>query len=194
MLHLLPSIAHGLGGLVALGTNVMDNRGMAPPPGAAIIGNVAYVPPGLEPYFKRAFSYNILYNTIAGGATQPGSVQINNDSYFVIVQATADIWDATGNTTNLSPDVAPMTVVISDTSSGQNMMDQATPIGALFGTAKQPFVWQYRANLLNPGGQLNVILANRLATAQRVQLTFSGFKVYPQPDQLTNIDSRYTLS
>ena len=178
-----------------MGTNVMDNRGMAPPPGNVPIGNVAYIPPGLEPYFKRAFSYNILYNPINAGQTLPGSVQINNDSYFVIVQATADIWDAaTGNTTNTSPDVAPMTVVILDSSSGQQMMDQATPIGSLFGTAKQPFVWQYRSNLLNPGGQLNVTLANRMGSNQRVTLTFSGFKVYPQPDQLTNIDSRYTLA
>jgi hypothetical protein len=178
-----------------MGTSVMDNRGIAPPPGAAIIGNVAYIPPGLEPYFKRAFTYNILYNPINAGQTLPGSVQINNDSYFVIVQATADIWDsATGNTTNTSPDVAPMTVIITDSSSGQQMMDQATPLGALFGTAKQPFVWQYRSNLLNPGGQLTVNLANRMGTNQRVTLSFSGFKIYPQPDQLSNIDSRYTLA
>lgn len=177
-----------------MGTSVMAARGMAPPPGYANQGNVAYLPPGLEPFFKRAFTYNILYNPINAGATSVGSVQINNDSYFVIVQATADIWDAaTGNTTNTSPDVAPMTVVVIDSSSGQQMMDQATPIGALFGTAKQPFVWQYRSNLMNPGGQLNVTLANRMASNQRVTLSFSGFKVYPQPDQLTNIDSRFQL-
>lgn len=177
-----------------MGTSVMDQRGMAPQPGAAILGNVAYIPPGLEPFFKRAFSYNVLFNPINAGATLPGGFQVNNDSYFVIVQATADIWDAaSGNTTNTQPDVAPMTVVITDTSSGQQMMDQATPIGALFGSAKQPFVWQYRSNLLNPGGQLTVQLANRMASNQRVTLTFSGFKVYPQPDQLTNIDSRFRL-
>lgn len=169
------------------GAGRMIQQGIAPGPGAPILGNVAFIPPGLEGYFKRAFSYNILFNPINAGATLPGSVQINNDSYFVITQATADIWDAaTGNTTNLAPNVAPMTVIINDSSSGQNMMDQATPIGALFGTALNPFVWLYRSNLLMPGGQLGVTLANRSGANQRVQLTFTGFKVYTQPDQLPN--------
>jgi hypothetical protein len=173
----------------------MIAEGIAPGPGSVILGNVNYIPPGLEPYFKRSFSYNILFNPINAAATAVGSVQINNDSYFVITEATADIWDAaTGNTTNTSPDVAPMTVIINDSSSGQNMMDQATPIGALFGTGKQPMVWLYRSNLLNPGGQMSVTLANRMGTNERVQLTFTGFKVYPQPDQLTNIDPRFQLS
>jgi hypothetical protein len=159
---------------------------MAPPPGAAVLGNVAYIPPGLESKFKRPFSYNVLFANI-GATTQNGAINFNNDSYFVCTQQTADIWDAaTGTTTNLAPNVAPMTVQYSDSSSGQLFMDQATPIGALFGTALQPFVWLYRANLFMPGGSMQVQLSNRSATAQRVQLTFTGFKVYAQPDQLVN--------
>lgn len=170
-----------------MGASVMDQRGMAPPPGAAVLGNVAYIPPGLESRFKRPFTYNVLFANIGNNVTQTQTANINNDSYFVCTQATADIWDqGTGNTTNLAPNVAPMTVTVLDSSSGQFQMDQATPIGALFGTALQPFVWLYRANLWMPGGQIQVTLTNRAAAAQRVQLSFSGFKVYAQPDQLVN--------
>ena len=170
-----------------MGASVMDQRGMAPPPGAALLGNVAYIPPGLEKGFKRPFTYNAVYNSIATNATQTVAINVNNDSYFVCTQATADIWDqATGNTTNLAPNVAPMTVIMSDSSSGQNYMDQATPIGALFGTALQPFVWLYRGNLWIPGGTIQVTLTNRAAATQTVRLSFSGFKVYAQPDMLVN--------
>ena len=173
-----------------MGSSVLDQRGMAPQPGAALLGNVAYIPPGLEGKFKRPFTYNAFFASIAQNATQTVTININNDSFFVCVQATADIWDqATGNTTNTAPNLAAMTVLIADSSSGQNQMDIATPVGALFGTALQPFVWLYRANLFFPGGTMQVTLTNRMAATQRVQLSFSGFKVYRQPDE--NVAKNY---
>jgi len=155
-------------------------------PFAGARGNgVAFIPPGLEPYYKDPFSYNVIFNAIANAQTLTVSTNIQNDSFFVCTQQMAEIWDsATGNTTNLSPAVAAMTVRIMDSSSGKFQMDQPTPIANLFGTALNPKVWLYRARLYLPGGQISVELTNGMAASQRVRLTFEGFKVYKVPDQL----------
>ena len=166
----------------------MIDQGYAPQPGGVLLGNVAYIPPGLEDYYKDPFSYSVLFAAIGAGVTQTATAQIQNDSYFVVVKQTVDIWDsATGNTTNTQPNLAPMTVRIMDSSSGKFQMDQATPIANLFGTALQPAVYLYRARLYLPGGQISVELTNGMAASQRVRFTFDGFKVYKVPDQLPSM-------
>jgi hypothetical protein len=163
----------------------MLDSGYAPPPGAVVLGNVNFIPPGLEQYYKEPFVYNAIFAAIGAGATQTVQVQIQNDSFFVVVSQQAEIWDsATGNTTNTQPTLAPMTVRISDSSSGKFLMDQPTPIGNIFGTATQPHVALYRAKLFLPGGQISVELTNGMAASQRVRLSFEGFKVFRVPDQL----------
>jgi hypothetical protein len=157
--------------------------------GSAAMGvggvNVNYIPPGLEPYFKDPFMYNVIFASVGAGVVATASVQIQNDSFFVCTQQMAEIWDAaTGNTTNTDPKVAPMTVRIIDTSSGKFQMDQPTPIANSFGTAQLPKVWLYRAKTYMPGGQLTVEITNGMAAAQRIRLTFEGFKVFKVMDQL----------
>lgn len=163
----------------------MIDQGFAPMPGAVILGNVNFIPPGLEQNYKESFTYNAIFAAIGAGVTQTVTVQIQNDSYFVVVSQMAEIWDsATGNTTNTNPNVAPMTVRIQDSSSGKFLMDQPTPIANVFGTGQQPHVALYRSKLFLPGGQISVELTNGMAASQRVRLSFEGFKVYRQPDQL----------
>lgn len=162
-------------------THVMIDQGYAPQPGAVQVSNVAFIPPGLENAYKEPFSYSVIFPNIASNQVLQQTTNIQNDSYFVCVEQTVDIWDqATGNTTNTLPQVAPMLVRILDTSSGKYSMDQATPIANLFGTAMSPFVYLYRAKLFLPGGQIQVELTNGMGTAQRVRFTFVGFKVYPK--------------
>lgn len=168
-----------------MGTQAMMDQGYSPQPGGVLLSNVNYIPPGLEDLYKEPFSYNVIFAAIAAGATTTGTANIQNDSFFVCTQQMAEIWDsATGNTTNTSPALAPMTARIMDSSSGKFQMDQPTPIANLFGTALQPKVWLYRSRLLLPGGQITVELTNGMAASQRVRLTFEGFKVYKVPDQL----------
>jgi hypothetical protein len=161
------------------------DQGLAPPPGAVLLGNVNFIPPGLEGYYKDPFVYSVVFSNIGAGVTQTQFTQIQNDSYFVVVAQQADIWDAaTGNTTNLNPAVAPMTVRISDSSSGKFQMDQPVAIGSIFGIGTQPHVMLYRARLFLPGGQISVELSNRSGAAQTVRLAFEGFKCYKVPDEL----------
>lgn len=170
-----------------MGSSVTDTGvGIAPPPGAVILGNVNYIPPGLEPYYKSPFSYNVVFINILAGAVVTATTQINNDSYFVCTQATADIFDNATGRTNISPAVFPGLVRILDSSSGKFQMDQPTPVSGLFGTALQPFVWLYRSNIWMPGGQISVELTNNNNIAQNVRFTFTGFKVFGQLDQLVN--------
>ncbi len=166
----------------------MMDMGLAPPPGAALVGNVDYIPKGLEGLYKEPFSYNVIFNAIGAGVTQTGNANVQNDSYFVCIKYLAEIWDsATGNTTNTSPRLAPMLVKIIDSSSGKQQMDQATPLANLFGTAENPAVELYRARLYLPGGQIQVELTNGMAASQRVRLSFQGFKVYNVPDTIVTV-------
>ncbi len=171
-----------------MGTFAMVHDGMAPQPGGVLLGNVAYIPPGMEGFYKEPFTYNIIFNAIAAGAITTASANVQNDAYFVCTQQTADIWDsATGNTTNIQPNAAAMRVRIMDSSSGKFNMDQPTPIASQFGTGSQPKVWLYRAKLYMPGGQITAELTNNTAVSQRVVLSFEGFKVYRVPDNLAQM-------
>jgi hypothetical protein len=166
----------------------MTNQGIAPQPGGVLLGNVAYIPPGLEGRYKDPFTYNIIFNNIGAGAVQTGTANVQNDSFFVCTQQCVEIWDqATGNTTNTSPALAPMLVRVTDSSSGKFAMDQPTPIANLFGTGISPFVWLYRAKLWMPGGQIQVELTNGMAAAQRVRFSFTGFKCYKVQDELVTM-------
>lgn len=171
-----------------MSTPDMIHQGAAPQPGGVLLGNVAYIPPGLENFFKDPFSYTVTFNPITQNQTLTQTANIQNDSYFVCVSQTMDIWDsATGNTTNTAPNVAPMTCRILDSSSGKTQMDQPVPVGGLFGTGIQPYVWLYRARIYMPGGQLQLELTSRMAASQIVRATFTGFKVYKVPDQLVSL-------
>ena len=167
-----------------MGTAAMMDQGYAPQPGGVLLGNVNYIPPGFESFYKEPFTYNVVFSpsTHAAGA-QSQSTNIQNDSFFVCVSQYAWIVDhATGNTTITDPTKAAMLVRTLDTSSGKYAQDQATPIGNLFGTAENPFVWLYRAKVYLPGGQLTVELTNNMSADQDVRLSFAGFKVYRTPD------------
>ena len=164
----------------------MIDQGIAPAPGAVLLGNVAYIPPGFEGAYKEPFCYNVIFNSIAAGVVATGTANVQNDSYFVVTTQMAQIWDAaSGNTTNTLPQGSAMRVRIMDSSSGKFQMDQPTPIGNIFGTSVQPHVLLYRSRLYMPGGQIQVELTNLMGTAQQVVLTFEGFKVYSVPDDLS---------
>lgn len=162
--------------------------GMAPPPGMVYVGNVAFIPPGFEGVYKEPFCYSVIFPVITAGQILTATTNIQNDSYFVPVKQTVDVWDsATGNTTNTTPALAPMLVRILDTSSGKFSMDQPTPLANIFGTGSLPAVMLYRSKVYLPGGQISVELTNGMATSQRVRFTFEGFKVYPRiADDLPN--------
>jgi hypothetical protein len=164
----------------------MIDEGIAPQPGGVLLGNVAYIPPGFEGFYKEPFYYNVIFNNIGGaGTVQTLAANVQNDSYFVCTKQMATIFDQATGLVNTSPIVAPMRVRILDSSSGKFQMDQPTAISNIFGTAAQPSVLLYRSRLYMPGGQITVELTNNMAAAQQVQLTFEGFKVYSVPDSLS---------
>lgn len=147
---------------------------------------IRYIPPGLAAAYKDPFTYNIVFSALAGATTQTGFAVINNDSYFVVVQQTATIWDsATQATTNTQANVAPLLVRIADSSSGKFKMDQFTPVGGYFGTSIAPFQWLRRGSIFMPGGQIAAEVTNQTAaTSFTVRLQFHGFKIYNVPDKL----------
>lgn len=150
--------------------------------------NPAYIPPGLDGLFRQPFVYNVVFTNATSGSVTTQTTNIQNDSLFVCVEQMATIFDHATGQTATSPDAAPMLVRIVDTSSGKFISDQATPIGAWFGTALRPFVWLTRAQVYRPGGQIQVELTDNMTAAQDVRLSFVGFKVYQNvPDDFSNM-------
>ncbi len=141
--------------------------------------NPAYIPPGFDGKFRQPFVYTINFINIASAAVVVGTANIQNDSYFVVVKQTADIFDNATGLTNIQPQVAPMLVSLFDSSSGKTLSDNPVPIGAWFGNVLAPYVWLARAQVYRPGGQIQATLTNNMAAAQNVRLGFIGFKVYP---------------
>lgn len=151
--------------------------------------NPAYIPPGFDGAFRQPFVYTINFINIAGaGAVVTNTANIQNDSYFVVVQQCADIKDNATGLVDVQPNVAPVLVNLFDSSSGKTLSDQPVPIGAWFGNVFMPYLWLARAQVFRPGGQIQATVTNNLAAAQNIRLSFIGFKVYPKvPDDFSQM-------
>jgi len=136
---------------------------------------------GLIPkkYWKRLkdfFSYNDDYTPLGAGATLPQSIQIQNDSDFLIM-AGVFVMTTTDNTTTFFAN-APVTVQITDSGSGRNIMNKATHINNLFGSATLPAIWPF-PKLIPAGATLTTTLVNLDgANARNVRIAYWGFKIF----------------
>lgn len=130
------------------------------------------------------YSYNVAFYTpgaasaIAAGATVNGSVNIQADAPFMLLNQTY-----IANTDNAAQTAAtriiPNAVVtINDTGSGAQMMDQQTPITSIFGTGELPFVLP-EPKIFTSNATLQVKVTN-IDAAQNINLflTFNGVKLY----------------
>lgn len=140
--------------------------------------DVDYLPPGMKDLYKQPFYYTAVFTNVQSTLTTQ-TTNIQNDAYFVMTHLMCDIWDnATNNTTNIAPNVAPAKIRIIDASSGKQLMDAPVPLAALFGTGSQPYVLFQRAYVFRNGGQITLELTPRFTAAQNVNFTYGGFKVY----------------
>ena len=118
--------------------------------------------------FRRDFYvYEAAVNAIATGASANDSIQIEADSDFILqklVQWTDNAGVQQTAATRVIPNV---TVQITDTGSGRQILNQPTPIGAIFGDGNLPFI------LPNP----RLFMRN-----STIQVAFTSFEVAATPD------------
>lgn len=142
--------------------------------------------------YCQAFVYSaVFFGTTALGANGTVNVptQITADSDFVVQRMNLTSWSAAG-TLIADPDY---TLLLTINGSGRQLMDQAQTIQNLCGnftSNKVPSDWPF-PYLIQANNTLTSQLVNRTAVAaNRVDLSYIGFKVYYLTDQNGNPTSR----
>lgn len=131
-----------------------------------------------EKILKDFFVYQEDFSAIANGATASGNINIQADSDFVVQKLTyfADI--AAAVQTDSSRVIPLVSVLVTDTGSGRNLMESALPISNLFGTGEIPFILP-QPKMFLARSTITVTLANfSAATTYNVRLSFIGYKIF----------------
>ena len=122
---------------------------------------------------KTYYAYNLLFSSVANGATASANVQIQSDAAFLVQALSFFCYDLTTN----AQITAPITQ-ITLSGSGTTFFDQAIPILNAFGTAQLPFIMP-EARLLPMNSNVNATLVNIVSTnSQYYMLTLHGKKVF----------------
>lgn len=94
-------------------------------------------------YVAEPFTYSIAFPAVTGiNPSFSGTIQIQADADFAILQSTFDFCLNTAATDAPAAELKPnMSVLLTDTGSGRQFMDRLVPINNLFGDARLPYVW-----------------------------------------------------
>lgn len=125
------------------------------------------------------FTYNIQFEDLLVGATQIGFIQIEADSDFLI-QKLAYFSNVAGAAVNVqTQDVPLVTIVIVDTGSGRQIMNNAVPLTALFGDGRLPYILP-TPKLFVKNSRINVTLSNFSAGTNYadIWINFEGKKIF----------------
>lgn len=139
---------------------------------------ISRIPAKLRPYLKDFFAYSANFIPLAANATQTQQIQIQNDSYFIIVAASGVVTDV-ANTTQIT--FVPQLVQLKDTGSGREFFDTQVHYHNVYGTAEQPAVWAW-PRLLKAGSTFSVQHQDLEGQNRNVRVTFQGFKIFNIPD------------
>ncbi len=124
---------------------------------------------------NEQFWYNADFTNVASTASSTTNVNIQADSDFVIIKQARTAFQ-TGSTTALVA-LPRVTVTLTDTGSGRQMMDSGTQMENIFGTAQFPYILP-QAKRLSANSTLQVAITNSAGAAGDFQFNFSGFKQY----------------
>lgn len=121
------------------------------------------------------FSYGAFFDTIAAGATETEDVQIQNDSDFLIMAATATVAEPATPGTALAGQ--PFLAQIRDAGSGRAFFNRPTNGRNLFGTGERPCYWPFY-RVVRSGSTLSIDATNQTAAAAAIWIDFIGVKVF----------------
>ena len=124
------------------------------------------------------FIYGTNFASIAAGATITNTIAIQADSDFEVQKLNYASDLAAGVQTDSSRTIPQCTIIILDTGSGRQLMNQAIDLTTFFGNGLQPFILPmpktFRANTA-----LSVALTNySAAQVYNVKLSFIGVKIF----------------
>lgn len=130
---------------------------------------------------EEPFIYNATVTTLAANATDQDTIQIQADADFKILAGTYFADDGNGPYSFNTFPVPDVSILLTDSGSGRNFMDEAVPIGSMFGLGTLPYIWPI-PKILGARASLQVQFTNlglSSTTWQQITLSFIGVKLYP---------------
>ncbi len=124
--------------------------------------------------YKQSFIYAQTWLPIAASGTESKNIQVESDSDFWVLAATATVRDTTNAITLAN---WPATVQIRDSASGSFCFSDAVNFDSVFGTGQWPYLFP-APRKIQRSGTLSITLQNLEATARNVRIELHGFKVY----------------
>lgn len=110
---------------------------------------------------------------VSGSDTQ--RFTIDTDADVLLTHLTYDVRDGAATATIITdPNIS---VIITLSSSGRQLMNAGTPLTNLGGNGRQVSKWA-APKFLDAGTTFSVALTNNVAAAMRAKLTFHGFKLF----------------
>lgn len=124
------------------------------------------------------FTYETDFAALANGATATNNIQVQADSDFKWLKATAAADIAGAPQTESSIVIPLVTILITDTGSGRQLMSAPVPIADIFGIGQLPFILPL-PRIFRARSSISVTVANySAATTYNLRLSFIGTKIF----------------
>lgn len=130
--------------------------------------------------YRDPFVYNVgISSSLAPSGTAQATFNIDGDSDFFLTKLTVFALVASDGTTYSAQILPGVTVVITDTTSGRRLMNEAVPLGNIAGTAQLPFIWP-QVRMFKAKSTIQVDFANVTdnTTYSALELSFVGIKAF----------------
>jgi len=127
---------------------------------------------------KDFYVYNENFDALVSGASSTGNINIQADSDFVLQKLTF-FADISGNAQTNSDRVVPLcSIQITDSGSGRQLFEFATPVSSIFGTGELPFILP-TPKLFPARSTITINVANFSdSTDYNLKFAFIGYKVF----------------
>ena len=136
------------------------------------------MPDQKTPIASEFYTYQVSFASLANGTDATGVINIEADSWFKAQKITyfADL--ALAAQTESSRVIPLVSVIITDTGSGRQIMNESVPIPALFGNGQLPFILP-TPKIFKPRSAISVKVSNySTATTYNLYLAISGAKLW----------------
>lgn len=129
----------------------------------------------------QPFTYSIDYASLATATNINGNFTTDNDSDFIITKTTFYSAPATTAGPTASNKIIPwLTVLLTDSGSGRNLMDGPVMVSSMFGSGELPFIWSMPYKV-SGNSTITANLANITTGAGEAYVTrlqFHGVKIF----------------
>lgn len=145
---------------------------------------IQFVPPPLRPYAKDYFGYTVESLNLAGGAVATPTFAVQKDSDFLLCLVTGTARDPANPTVVFAAPA--LTVLITSSGSGRNLMSRPLDWNNVAGTAQRPFFLPW-TKFIQQSSTVEVQLTNLSPAvggqAYDVRMAFHGFKIFDELEE-----------